>query len=65
MKDDEQGGLQTSEGGGESQGGAYKGQVRGPRSKSGGHGGQSIQAYHGGPNPNATSEDEDGAKKGE
>ena len=66
MEDDKQGGLQAPQGKGESQGGAYPGQVRGRRSKrdaSGflGHGGQSVQAYQGGPNPNATSnEDEEG-----
>lgn len=65
MDDDKKGGLQAPEGKGESQGGAYPGQVRGRRSKAGlagffGHGGQSIQAYHGGPNPNATTEEEDG-----
>src|SRR4051812_21117979 len=68
VDDDNKGGLQAPQGKGESQGGAYPGQVRGPRSKRGasgflGHGGQSVQAYQGGPNPNATSdEDEEGAE---
>lgn len=65
MEDDKQGGLQPPVGGGESQGGARPGQARKRRPKGGlagffGHGGQSVQAYQGGSNPNATTEEEGG-----
>lgn len=63
-ENDKQGGLQAPSGTGESQGGAYPGQERGRRAKAEaggflGHGGQSVQAYHGPANPNATSKEDE------
>jgi hypothetical protein len=61
---EKQGGLQAPKGGGQSQGGAWPGQEKARRSKPGadgslGHGGQSVQAYHGPSNPNATSKEDE------
>ena len=54
-------GLQTPRGDGQSQGGAYPCQEKGRRAKGGfsGRGGQSVQAYHGPSNPNATSNEDE------
>jgi hypothetical protein len=50
-------------GGGESQGAAYPNPHRGKKPRNGpgdvmGHGGQTEIAYHGGPNPNATTKED-------
>lgn len=53
------GDLQQPQGTGESQGGTQPGQDAAQHARDGGqfHGGQSVQAYHGPANPNATSKD--------
>ena len=63
-ENEKQPGLQPPEGGGQSQGGAYPGQQRAGRAETRpdslrGHGGQSVQAYHGPANPNATSKEDE------